>query len=62
LHPQGIGFGRRPELTGKTQRHKGNKKIPILHSYLKEKNALQEKSRAIIFYNLGALVPWWQDT
>jgi len=27
----------------KTQRHKGNKKISIIHSYLKEKNALQEK-------------------
>jgi hypothetical protein len=35
--------------------------MSILHSYLKEKNALQEKSRTIIFYNLGALVPWWQD-
>jgi len=40
----------------KTQRHKGNKNISILHSSLKEKNALQEKSRIIIFYNLGALV------
>ena len=32
--------------------------MSILHSYLKEKNALQEKCRTIIFYNLGALVPW----
>jgi hypothetical protein len=31
------------------------------HSYLKEKNAFQGKSRTIIFNNLGVLVPWWQD-
>jgi hypothetical protein len=46
----------------KAQRHKGNENMSILHSYLKEKIAIQEKSRIIILYNLGALVPWWNDT
>jgi hypothetical protein len=38
---------------GKTQSHKGNINISILHSYLQEKNAWQEKSKGIIFNNLG---------
>jgi hypothetical protein len=34
-----------------------NKNIAISHSYLKERNALQEKSSTIILNNLGVLVP-----
>jgi len=45
----------------KTQSHKGKINISILHSYLQEKNAWQEKSKAIIFNNLGVSVPLWQD-
>ena len=47
----------------KSQKHKGNKNISILHSYLKKKNVLQEKveqyySITLVSWCLCGKIPW----